>query len=93
MHNKLPKTLSRAKLDALRAIARYRRQRRVGKGWIVGDKRLSASLIGRLEADAMVKEISLSGTPVLVVTDGGRHELRFGSRLADGPSSSRRPLR
>lgn len=93
MHNKLPKALSRAKLDALRAIARYRRQRRVGKGWIVGDKRLSASLIGRLEADAMVKEISLSGTPVLVVTEGGRHELRSGSRLADGPSSSRRPLR
>lgn len=93
MHNKLPETLSRAKLDALRAIARYRRQRRVGKGWIVGDKRLSASLIGRLEADAMVKEISLSGTPVLVVTEGGRHELRSGSRLADGPSSSRRPLR
>ncbi|XAZ25992.1 hypothetical protein LVY75_34970 (plasmid) [Sinorhizobium sp. B11] len=92
MHNNVPKSLSRAKLDALRAIARYRRQRRVGKGWIVGDKRLSASLIARLEADTMVKEISLSGTPVLVVTEGGRHELK-GSRLADGPRSSRRPSR
>ncbi len=91
MHNKPPKSLSRVKLDALRAIARYRRQRRVGSGWIVGDKRLSASLIARLEADTMVKEISLSGTPVLVVTEGGRHELKSGSRLADGPSSSRRP--
>jgi hypothetical protein len=35
------KSLTRTQQDALRAIAFFRRQKKVGKGWLVGDKRLS----------------------------------------------------
>jgi hypothetical protein len=75
MRDAKPKSLSKAKLEALKAIASYRRQRRVGRGWIVGDKRLSTPLVASLEADTLVREITVSGTPVLVVTESGRHQL------------------
>ncbi len=66
------RTLSKTKRAALSAIVTYRRQRRTGSGWIIGDKRFSASLMAKLEAETLVREITVSGTPVLVVTEDGR---------------------
>lgn len=43
------KGLSRTQREALAAIAFFRRQRKVGRGWLVGDKRLSEKLVERLE--------------------------------------------
>jgi hypothetical protein len=64
--------LSKTKREVLTAIATYRRQRRSGSGWIIGDKRVSASIVAQLEAQTLVREIAISGTPVLVVTEDGR---------------------
>lgn len=38
------KGVTRSQRDALRAIAFFRRQRKAGKGWLVGNKRLSEKL-------------------------------------------------
>ena len=43
------KSLTRTQQDALRAIAFFRRQKKVGKGWLVGDRRLSERIVERLE--------------------------------------------
>jgi hypothetical protein len=40
-------SLTRTQEEALRAIAFFRRQRKVGRGWLVGDKRLSEKLVER----------------------------------------------
>jgi hypothetical protein len=42
------KSLTRTQQDALRAIAFSRRQKKAGKGWSVGDKRLSEKIVERL---------------------------------------------
>ena len=62
------KSLTRAQQDALRAIAFFRRQKKVGKGWLVGDKRLSEKLVERLEQLELVEESFVRGEPVLQLT-------------------------
>ena len=46
------KALSRTQREALGAIAFFRRQRKVGRSWLVGDKRVSEKLVERLGGDA-----------------------------------------
>lgn len=62
------KMLSRTQQDALRAIAYFRRQRKVGNGWLVGDKRLSEKIVGRLEQLDLVEESFVRGEPLLQLT-------------------------
>jgi hypothetical protein len=38
------------------AIAFFRRQRKVARGWLVGDKRVSEKIVERLEQMALVEE-------------------------------------
>lgn len=63
---------SRASVDILSAINRYRHQRRLGRAWLVGDKRIAASTVAGLERDAYVREIAFNGSPYLVLTDEGK---------------------
>jgi hypothetical protein len=58
--------------EALRAIAFFRRQRKVGRGWLVGDKRLSEKLVERLEKMELVEESFIRGEPVLQLTIVGQ---------------------
>jgi len=60
--------LTRAQQKALRAIAFFRRQKKIGDKWLVGDQRLSGRLIGRLEQLDLVEERVLRGQPVLQLT-------------------------
>ncbi|NVD43023.1 hypothetical protein HT585_29585 [Ensifer sp. HO-A22] len=62
------KSLTRSQQDALRAIAFFRRQRKLGTGWLVGDKRLSEKLVGRLEQLDLVEESVVRGEPSLQLT-------------------------
>ncbi|CAD0216742.1 hypothetical protein EN41_27065 [Agrobacterium tumefaciens] len=64
--------LTRTQEEALRAIAFFRRQRKVGRGWLVGDKRLSEKLVERLEKMELVEESSIRGEPVLQLTTVGQ---------------------
>jgi hypothetical protein len=62
------KSLTRTQQDALRAIAFSRRQKKAGKGWSVGDKRLSEKIVERLEQLELVEESFVRGEPVLQLT-------------------------
>ncbi len=62
------RSLTRTQEEALRAIAFFRRQRKVGRGWLVGDKRLSEKLVERLEKMELVEESFIRGEPVLQLT-------------------------
>jgi hypothetical protein len=66
------RSLTRAQQDALRAIAFFRRQKKVGKGWLVGDKRLSERIVERLEQLELVEESFVRGEPVLQLTIVGQ---------------------
>jgi len=66
------KSLTRTQQDALRAIAFFRRQKRVGKGWLVGNRRLSEKIVERLEQLELVEESSIRGEPVLQLTVVGQ---------------------
>lgn len=66
------KSLTRTQRDALRAIAFFRRQRKAGRGWLVGDKRLSEKLVERLEMMELVEESFIGGQPTLQLTNVGR---------------------
>lgn len=65
-------SLTRTQEEALRAIAFFRRQRKVGRGWLVGDKRLSEKLVERLEKLELVEESFIRGEPVLQLTIVGQ---------------------
>ncbi len=65
-------SLTRTQEEALRAIAFFRRQRKVGRGWLVGDKRLSEKLVERLEKMELVEESFICGEPVLQLTIVGQ---------------------
>jgi hypothetical protein len=60
--------LSRTQREALAAIAFFRRQRKVGRGWLVGDTRVSEKLVERLEQMQLVEESFLGGEPRLQLT-------------------------
>ncbi|OOG61812.1 hypothetical protein BLJAPNOD_05346 [Ensifer sp. M14] len=66
------KRLTRGQQDALRAIAFFRRQRKLGTGWLVGDKRLSEKVVGRLEQLDLVEESFVRGEPLLQLTIVGQ---------------------
>lgn len=66
------RSLTPTQEEALRAIAFFRRQRKVGKGWLVGDKRLSEKLVERLERMELVEESFIRGEPVLQLTTVGQ---------------------
>lgn len=66
------KSLTRSQREALRAIAFFRRQHKAGKGWLVGDKRLSEKLVERLEMMELVEESFIGGEPILQLTIVGR---------------------
>jgi hypothetical protein len=66
------KQLSKTSINTLSAIHRYRHQRRSGRVWLIGDKRISASTIAGLEREAFVREVAFNGSPVLVLTDEGK---------------------
>ena len=66
------KTLTRAQREALEAIAIFRRQRKAGRGWLVGDKRLSERVVERLEKMQLVEESFLGGEPRLQLTIVGQ---------------------
>lgn len=67
----LPKKLTHAQREALCAIGFFRRQRKVTRGWVVGDKRLSEKLVRSLEQMNLVAENLLDGRPVLQLTVSG----------------------
>ncbi|NTI26545.1 hypothetical protein G6M87_32615 (plasmid) [Rhizobium rhizogenes] len=62
------RSLTRRQQEALRAIAFFRRQKKVGKGWLVGDRRLSEKIVERLEQLELVEERFVRGEPVLQLT-------------------------
>lgn len=66
------RSLTRTQEEALRAIAFFRRQRKVGRGWLVGDKRLSEKLVERLEKMELIEESFIRGEPVLQLTIVGQ---------------------
>jgi hypothetical protein len=67
--------VSKASIDALSSIARFRHQKRTGQAWLVGDRRLSTSVVTRLKALNLVEEIALRGTPILTLTDQAKSVL------------------
>ncbi|MGF6178917.1 hypothetical protein [Ensifer sp. 4252] len=66
------KTLTRSQQNALRAIAFFRRQRKVGNVWLVGDKRLSEKIVARLEQLDLVEESFVGGEAFLQLTIVGQ---------------------
>jgi hypothetical protein len=66
------RSLTRTQQEALRAIAFFRRQKKVGKGWLVGDRRLSEKLVERLEQLELGEESFVRGQPVLQLTIVGQ---------------------
>lgn len=69
---------SRHAIRSLSAIHQYRYQRRSGRAWLVGDKRISTSTIASLEREAFVREIASNGSPRLVLTEEGKRLLAHG---------------
>ena len=68
----LPKTLTRAQQEALSAIVFFRRQRKVTRGWVIGDKYLSEKLVrGLLQMDLVVEHV-LDGRPVIQLSPAGK---------------------
>lgn len=72
------KQLSRSAIRSLSAIHQYRYQRRSGRVWLVGDKRISTSTVASLEREAFVREIASNGAPRLVLTDEGKRFIAHG---------------
>lgn len=68
-------SISKSSFETLSAIARFRRQRRSSRGWLVGDRRVSSAAVARLELKSLVKEVAFSGEPTLMLTDDGRRLL------------------
>jgi hypothetical protein len=62
-------SITKTSLDALVAIGRFKHQRRVGRVWLIGDRRITTKTIERLEQKELVREVAFSGTPALILTD------------------------
>lgn len=63
--------LTRTQQDALKAIAFFRRQRKTGGRWLVGDKRISQKVVSDLEKLDLVDEGRVRSESVLVLTTAG----------------------
>ncbi|WP_105435852.1 hypothetical protein [Neorhizobium tomejilense] len=66
------KQLSKTSIETLSAIYKYRHQRRSGRAWLVGNRRVSVATVSGLERKAFLKEVAFNGTPTLVLTDEGK---------------------
>ncbi|AIC29766.1 hypothetical protein IE4771_PB00031 (plasmid) [Rhizobium etli bv. mimosae str. IE4771] len=66
------RSLTRTQEEALRAVAFFWRKRKVGRGWLLGDKGLSKKLVERLEKMELVEESFIRGEPVLQLTIVGQ---------------------
>jgi hypothetical protein len=64
--------LTRPQQHAINIIAFYRRQRRVGNQWLVGDKKISDKLVSDLKRMELVREQLLGGGSILSLTQAGR---------------------
>lgn len=62
-------SITKTSLEALTAIAKFRRQRRVGRAWLIGDRRVATKTIEALERGDLIREVAFNGTPALVLTD------------------------
>jgi len=62
-------SITKTSLDALAAIAKFRRQRRVGRVWLIGDRRVATKTIETLEQKDLLREVAFNGTPALILTD------------------------
>jgi hypothetical protein len=65
-------SITKTSLEALTAIAKLRRQRRVGRIWLIGDRRVATKTIEALEQKNLVREVAFNGTPALILTDGAK---------------------
>ena len=70
-HASLPKR----SIDTLGAIARFRRQRRASRGWLVGDRGVSSATITYLEKNSLVREVAFISEPTLILTEVGKRFL------------------
>lgn len=62
-------SITKTSLEALTAIARFRHQRRLGRVWLIGDRRVATRTIESLEQKDLVREVAFNGTPALILTD------------------------
>lgn len=62
-------SITKTSLDALAAVAKFRRQRRAGRVWLIGDRRVATRTIETLEQKDLVREVVFNGTPTLILTD------------------------
>jgi hypothetical protein len=65
------KELTRTQQDALTAISFYRRQKKTGKLWLIGDKRISQKLVWDLQRLDLLSEDQIRGQSVLRLTTAG----------------------
>ena len=68
-------SVPKSSIDTLGAIARFRRQRRFNRGWLVGYRRVSSATITRLEKNSLVREVAFNGEPTLILTEIGKRVL------------------
>ncbi len=68
-------SITKTSLEALAAIARFRHQRRLGRVWLIGDRRVATRTIEALEQKDLVREVAFNGTPALILTDEAKNFL------------------
>jgi len=73
-------SISKSAIDNLGAIARFRRQYRSNRGWLVGDKRIPSAAIAALEQKSLLREVAFNGEPTLILTEDGKRVLAELSR-------------
>ncbi len=73
-------SISKTAIDNLGAIARFRRQHRSNRGWLVGNKRIPSASIATLEQKSLLREVAFNGEPTLILTEDGKRVLEERSR-------------
>lgn len=62
-------SITKTSLNVLTAIARFRHQKRLGRVWLIGDRRVATKTIERLEQQDLIREVAFGGSPALILTD------------------------
>lgn len=62
-------SITKTSLDVLAAIASFRHQKRLGRVWLIGDRRVATKTIERMERQDLVREVAFGGNPALILTD------------------------
>jgi len=75
-------SITKTSLEALTAIAKFRRQRRVGRAWLIGDRRVATKTIEALEQKDLIREVAFNGTPALVLTAEAKNFLAANNSAA-----------